>query len=85
MVVPQATLQDAINPTAVGSPYTEDRFREILNSSVRPIYEARGRLRVAFTLKTEPSKDVQGLNVIVTVDEGESFSTAKSKSTVQRR
>jgi outer membrane protein insertion porin family len=76
-VVPQAKLQDAIQP-AVGMPYTEDRFREALNASVRSVYEARGRVRVSFpSIKTEPNKDVTGLNVTVTVDEGEVYKLGK--------
>jgi len=76
-VVAKAILQDAIQ-VAVGMPYTEDRFREYLNAAVRPVYEARGRVRVAFpTIKTEPNKDVTGLNVTVTVDEGETYNLGK--------
>jgi outer membrane protein insertion porin family len=76
-VVPAAKLQDAIQP-AVGMPYTEDRFREALNASVRAIYEARGRVRVSFpSIKTEANKDVTGLNVTVTVDEGEVYKLGK--------
>ena len=77
-VVPTNVLQDAVMGVAVGMPYTEDRFREALNNALRPVYEARGRIRVAFpTIKTELSKDVQGVNVLVTVDEGESYSLGK--------
>jgi outer membrane protein assembly factor BamA len=77
-VISQATLQDVIQGVAVGMPFTEDRFREALNASVRPLYEARGRLRVGFpSIKTEPSKDVTGLNVTVTVDEGETYNLGK--------
>ena len=77
-VVSQAILQDAIMGAAVGMPYTEDRFREVLNASVRPVYEARGLMRVAFpSIKTEPNKDVSGLNVTVTVDEGETYKLGK--------
>jgi len=77
-VVTQEVLKEAIMGVAVGTPYTEDRFRELLNSAVRPVYEARGRVRVAFpTIKTEPAKDVQGLNVTVTVDEGETYNLGK--------
>jgi outer membrane protein insertion porin family len=73
VVVPQAKLQDA-SLAAIGMPYTEDRFREALNASVRSVYEARGRVRVSFpSIKTEQHKDVNGLNVTVTVDEGETF------------
>ncbi len=76
-VVPLAKLQDAVQP-AIGMPYTEDRFRDALNASVRAIYEARGRVRVSFpSIKTEPNKDVTGLNVTVTVDEGETYNLGK--------
>jgi outer membrane protein assembly factor BamA len=76
-VVPSNVLHDAI-AAGIGAEYTEDRFREILNSSIRPIYEARGRMRVRFTeLQTEPTKEVQGLHVFVTVDEGRSYTMGK--------
>jgi outer membrane protein insertion porin family len=77
-VVTQPVLQDAVMGVALGLPYTEDRFREVLNNSVRPIYEARGHVRVSFpAIKTEPNKDVTGLNVTVTVDEGETYNLGK--------
>jgi len=73
-VVSQAILQDALQALAVGMPFTDIRFRDALTASVRPIYEARGRVRVAFPkIETEPNKDVSGLNVTVTVDEGETY------------
>ena len=76
--VPQNLLRDAISGVAVGVPYTDEHFRELLNTGVRPLYEARGRLRVAFTkIRTEPAKDVQGRHVFVTVEEGESFQLSK--------
>jgi outer membrane protein insertion porin family len=63
---------------AVGVPYTEEHFRELLNTGVRPVYEARGRLRVVFTkIRTEHAKDVQGLHVFVTVEEGDSYQLSK--------
>jgi outer membrane protein assembly factor BamA len=77
-VVTQPVLQDAVMGVALGLPYTEDRFREVLNNSVRPIYEARGYVRVSFPIiKTEPNTDVKGLNVTVTVDEGETYKLGK--------
>jgi len=76
-VVPSNVLHDAII-AGIGAEYTEDRFREILNSSIRPIYEARGRMRVRFTeLETEPATGVQGLHVFVTIDEGRSYTMGK--------
>lgn len=69
--LPQNVLRDAIGGVAVGQPYTEDHFRELLNTGVRPVYEAHGFLRVKFTqIRTEPVKDVDGLKVFVGVDEG---------------
>jgi outer membrane protein insertion porin family len=77
-VVPQNVLRESVSPVAVGAPYTEDSFRQVLNASVRPTYEARGRLRVSFpTIRVEPDKDVKGVRVFVTVDEGESYELGK--------
>ncbi len=77
-VISEDILRKAVAPTAIGSSYTEDRFREILNDSVLPVYEARGRVRVAFPkIRTEPAPGVKGVHVFVTVDEGESYNLGK--------
>ncbi len=74
-VAPEAALANAINATAVGMPYRERRFRQLLDTTVRPFYEARGRVRVAFPeIQTEKETGVQGLLVTVMVNEGESYS-----------
>jgi outer membrane protein insertion porin family len=71
-------LADVIWGVAIGSPYTEDLFRQILNSSIRPLYDARGHLRVAFPQVTaEPAKEMLGVNVSVTVEEGPAFEMGK--------
>jgi outer membrane protein insertion porin family len=63
---------------AIGSPYTEAGFRELLNGAIRAVYEQRGRVRVVFPkIRTEPASDVQGLHVFVTVDEGQSYGLGK--------
>ena len=73
-VIPAKALQDAIGGVGVGLPYTEPRFRELLDTSVRPLYDARGRVRVAFPkIAVEPAKDVSGLVVTVAVEEGASY------------
>jgi outer membrane protein insertion porin family len=73
-VIPAKTLQNAVAGTAVGSVYTEERFRQILDMSIRPLYEARGRVRVAFrNIQTEKAKEVKGLVVTVEIAEGESY------------
>jgi outer membrane protein assembly factor BamA len=77
-VMTQTALQDAVWAPAVGLPYTEQSFRTMLDNSLRPVYEARGRIRVSFpTITTEPVSDVEGIKVHVTVDEGEVFSLGK--------
>ncbi len=77
-VVPQNVLREAVAGAAVGSPYTEDSFRQVLNASVRPVYEVRGRIKVAFPkIRTEPVKDVNGVHVFVTVDEGQVYELGK--------
>jgi outer membrane protein insertion porin family len=71
-------LGDAVWGAAIGSSYTEDLFRQILNLSIRPLYDARGHLRVAFPKVTaEAAKDVLGVNVSVTVEEGPAFELSK--------
>ena len=73
-VIPSSALQNAIAEVAVGAPYKEDSFRQYLDSAVRPLYDARGRIRVAFTKVTvEKATDVQGLAVKVVVDEGGTY------------
>jgi outer membrane protein insertion porin family len=77
-VVPQGVLREAIAGVAVGSPYSEAGFRKILNTAVRRVYEQRGRVRVTFPeIRTEAEKDVEGVHVYVTVDEGISYDLGK--------
>ena len=79
-------LREAIRGRAIGTPYTEDRFREMLNAAIRPLYEARGRVRVAFPeIRTEPAKDVQGLHVYVTVDEGAELQLGEGRASTAPR
>jgi outer membrane protein assembly factor BamA len=74
-VVKERALQDAIWPVAIGTPWSEGNFRVLLDLSVRPVYDARGRIRVSFPkVRAERVTDVEGLKVTVTVDEGEVYS-----------
>lgn len=73
-VIPSSALQNAMAEVAVGLPYKEDQFRQLLDNAVRPLYDARGRIRVAFTkVAVEKAKDTEGLAVRVTVAEGETY------------
>jgi outer membrane protein assembly factor BamA len=76
--ITQQELWRRINATAIGSPYSEVYFRQMLESSVRGLYEERGRLRVAFPkIETQKSTENEGLVVTVTVDEGEAYKLGK--------
>jgi outer membrane protein assembly factor BamA len=77
-VVPQGVLREAVHGTAIGMPYTEAGFREMLNNAVRPVYEQRGRVRVSFPeIRNEAASDVSGVHVFVRVDEGQSYELGK--------
>ena len=78
-VVPQPLLQRKFSEIAVGVPYSEPAIRELLNTTIRPLYEARGRLRVAFPkIEAEkPNGDVNGIPITVQVDEGPTFNIGK--------
>jgi outer membrane protein insertion porin family len=76
-VLSSPVLENAINAVAVGVPYTEEHFRQLLDLQVRALYDARGRVRVTFPeVHTEPDQDVKGLVVTVKVDEGASYTLA---------
>lgn len=79
-VLPASTLQNAMAGLAVGVVYNEERFRQLLDTGIRPLYDARGRLRVAFpSIETAPAPDVKGLLVTVRVEEGPSFNLGAVK------
>jgi outer membrane protein insertion porin family len=73
-VISAITLQNHIAEVAIGFPYTEDGFRGLLNTSIRPMYEAKGYLAVKFPkIVTAKATDVEGLALDVTVDEGAEY------------
>ncbi len=64
-------LQTTMFGVAVGVPYTEARLRLLLGTAAVPVYEAHGMIRVAFgKVATQPSKDVDGVDVTVDVKPG---------------
>jgi len=69
--VPSGELQTAMYAVAIGAPYQEPVFRQLLDNQARPIYEAHGMLRVAFPkVDIAPAKDVDGVSVTVQVAPG---------------
>ncbi len=73
-VVPLSTLQNTAAGVASGVTYDEPYFRQLLDTSIRPLYEARGRIRVEFPqITTAPATDVRGVIVNVEVREGPAY------------
>lgn len=79
-VLPTASLVDSLAPVAVGVPYSDATIRELLDASVRTLYEERGRVGVTFPkIAVEKAPRVDGVSVTITVKEGESYSFANVK------
>ncbi len=79
-ILPTPQLTRALADVAVGTGYTETTFRLLLDSSIRPLYEARGRIRVSFPkIAVEHSTMADGVIVTTTVDEGPSYSLGSFK------
>lgn len=78
-VLPSTDLTRALGEVAIGTAFTDTTMRVLLDSSVRPLYDARGRIRVAFPkITTGPAPhEIDGVLVTVTVEEGESYSLGK--------
>jgi outer membrane protein assembly factor BamA len=73
-VLPSEDLRRAIAAVAVGTPYSEPLFRQMLDSAIRTLYEERGRLRVVFSsIKVSKSTENQGVSVMVAIQEGDSY------------
>jgi outer membrane protein insertion porin family len=75
-VLPSTQLMRALGDVAIGTAYSDTTLRLMLDASVRPLYDARGRIRVKFPkITTAPAaNEVDGVSVTVTVEEGESYS-----------
>jgi outer membrane protein assembly factor BamA len=76
-VLPSPLLINTLSGVAIGIAYNEATLRVLLDSSVRPLYDARGRIRVTFptiTVERSPKADVDGVVVTVTVNEGPVYS-----------
>lgn len=75
-VIDTATLANTFSAVAIGATFTDPNVRLLLDSSIRRLYDAKGRLRMAFTkIEGEPSKrpGVNGVALAVTIDEGPEY------------
>ena len=76
--LPAGVLQTAMFGVAVGMVYGEPQFRLLLDTTIRPLYDAKGMIRVAFPkIETETAKDVTGIVVTVQVEPGPVYKLGK--------
>ncbi|MEQ1885973.1 MAG: hypothetical protein ABL967_12995 [Bryobacteraceae bacterium] len=75
-VLPLERLAERFAQAVIGLPYLEADIRSALDKAIRPMYEAKGRIRVSFPKVTaEKSKEegVEGISVTATVEEGAEY------------
>jgi outer membrane protein assembly factor BamA len=80
--VPGPDLRKPLAQAAIGMPYNENLFRQLLDNQTKPIYETIGRLTVKFpSVKVVPAAqpEVKGVLVIVEVDEGPVYTMEEVK------
>lgn len=78
-VMSETVLRNAISGVAIGVPYSEVRMRQLLENSIRPLYETRGRLRAAFErIEVAKSPAVEGVVVTVAISEGDLYSLGEA-------
>ncbi|MBZ5676764.1 MAG: hypothetical protein LAP61_21190 [Acidobacteriia bacterium] len=66
-----ALLLQKLSKDAVGIPYSEPLVRRVLDSTVRPMYEEQGRIRVAFPeITAKKAENNDGVVVTIAIDEG---------------
>jgi outer membrane protein assembly factor BamA len=69
--IPAGVVQSTAYGVAVGTIYSEPRFRQVLENSIRPLYDAVGRIRVSFpAVETVAATDVKGVVVKFQVEQG---------------
>lgn len=77
-VISAIDLHNKISEVAYGQPFTDEGFRTLLQNQIVPLYEAKGYMRVTFPkITTQPSTEVTGIDVKVTVDEGGEYKLAR--------
>jgi outer membrane protein insertion porin family len=77
-----AILQNAMLDVARGIVYSEAGFRQQLDANIRPLYDAKGYVRVSFpkvTTEPDPNANVKGLIVTVEVKEGQVYKLGSFK------
>jgi outer membrane protein assembly factor BamA len=78
-VIKNVVLHNSFGEVAVGVPYSEVRVRELLHSSILPLYEAKGHMHVAFPkVEVKPApQGIKGVSLSVEVEEGPVYKFGK--------
>lgn len=74
--VTSAHLTSAFSGASVGTEFTEEAVRRLLDRYIRPLYEAKGRVRVAFPkISSEPAREpyIVGVALTITIQEGPTY------------
>jgi len=66
-----ARLLPKLSKDAIGIPYSEPLLRRVLDSTIRPMYEEQGRIRVAFPeITAQKAEANDGVVVTIAINEG---------------
>ncbi len=70
-------LDDTLKQVALGSDYTEARFRQLLELNLRPLYEEHGYLSVEFVAVSAEKTGNGGVEVTTEVNEGRPYTLGR--------
>ena len=81
-IVDTSTLANGFAPVIIGTTSREKEVRSLLDSGVRPLFEMKGLMRVAFgKIVAEKMKDADGVGLTFEVTEGPVFKFGEIKVT----
>jgi outer membrane protein insertion porin family len=73
-IVDTSTIANAFAPVIIGTSSKERDVRALLDSGLRPVFEMKGLMRVAFgKITTEKMKEADGVGLTIEVTEGPQF------------
>jgi outer membrane protein assembly factor BamA len=75
--VPAQVIRERILKVTVGNSFSQREFRLILDSNIRPLYEEKGLLSVAFSAIRTTSVGDGKISVTTTIDEGRVWQLGK--------
>ena len=81
-ILDTSTLANAFAPVIIGTSSKERDVRALLDSGLRPVFEAKGLMRVAFgKIAVEKMKDADGVGLTIDLKEGPQFKFGEVKVT----